>query len=378
MTDLPLFKLEEFWKKYEGTSPSSLCSSDAESWLVTDILAMADLETRNLWNNLSLGYPDSPGHPLLRKEIAKLYEPLAGENIIVTVGAEEAIYCTMQTLISKGDHVVIVSPTYQSLETLPRILGAEITLVTLKPENHWKLTSEQIQSAWSKDTKLLIVVCPHNPTGTLIESDVYETMIALAKGTGAYIFADEVYRFLEMDESKRLPSIATCYEKGISLNVMSKSFGLAGLRVGWIASQDVALLEKVNSYKMYTSICNSAPSEILALIALRAKATILKRNRDIVLKNVEVLDAFVKRHPKSIRWVRPESGSIAFFELLLPISIDKFTDELVQKAGVLIMPGSVFDFPGNFFRMGIAKHNMPEVLTIFEQFLISYENIYQK
>jgi aspartate/methionine/tyrosine aminotransferase len=292
------------------------------------------------------------------------------------VGAEEAIYCTMQTLISKGDHVVVVSPTYQSLETLPRVLGADVTLVNLSPENGWKLTSEQLQSAWRPSTKLLIVVCPHNPTGILIDSDVYNQMIALAKETGAYIFADEVYRFLEMDEALRLPSIATSYEKGISLNVMSKSFGLAGLRIGWIASQDLALLEKVNSYKMYTSICNSAPSEILALIALRAKESILKRNRAIVLKNVESLDAFVKRHPRSIQWVRPESGSIAFLELLLPIPIEQFIDELVQKTGVVVMPGPVFDFPGNFFRVGIAKRNMPEVLNRFEEFLVSCENLY--
>lgn len=373
MVEMPIFKLEEFWKKYEFSAPYLLCPSDAETWLLKEILAMADSETKRLWDHLSLGYTESPGLPLLRNEIAGLYDSLESDHILTTAGAEEGIYCAMHSLISKGDHVIVVSPTYQSLETLPQVLGAEITFIHLRPANQWKLECDQIQSAWSSSTKLLILVCPHNPTGTLLDADVYQKMISLARKSGAYIFCDEVYRFLEIDESKRLPAIADGYEKGISLNVMTKSFGLAGLRIGWLASRDVDFLQKANAYKMYTSICNSAPSEILALIALRSKSKILKRNREIVLQNVEILDAFVKRHPRSIRWVRPESGTIAFLELLLPIPIEQFNEELVEKAGVLIMPGNVFDYPGNFFRIGFGRRNMLEVLNRFEQFLINKE-----
>lgn len=374
MTDMPMFKLEEFWKKYEFSAPYLLCPSDAETWTLKEILAMADPESKSLWDNLSLGYTESPGLPILRKEIAGLYDSLEADHILTTAGAEEGIYCAMHSLISKGDHVIIVSPSYQSLETLPQVLGGEITFIHLRSANKWKLEFDQILSAWTSSTKLLIYVSPHNPTGTLIDADVFEKMIPLARKTGAYIFCDEVYRFLEIDESKRLPAIADAYERGISLNVMTKSFGLAGLRIGWLASRDVDLLQKANAYKMYTSICNSAPSEILALIALRSKPKILKRNREIVLRNVELLDAFVKRHPHSIRWVRPESGTIAFLELLLPIPIDQFTEELVEKAGVLIMPSTIYDYPGNFFRIGFGRNNMPDVLNRFEQFLITYEN----
>lgn len=376
MTDIPIFKLEEFWKKYEFSAPYLLCPSDAEPWLLRDILAMADSESKNLWDNLSLGYTESPGLPVLRKEIAQLYDSLEAGHILTTAGAEEGIYCAMHSLISQGDHVVVVSPSYQSLETLPQLLGAEITFIRLHATNKWKLSFDLIQSAWRASTKLLILVCPHNPTGTLLEPHVYEKMICLARKTGAYIFCDEVYRFLEIDESKRLPAIADGYEKGISLNVMTKSFGLAGLRIGWLASRDADLLQKANSYKMYTSICNSAPSEILALIALKSKSRILKRNREIVLQNVQLLDEFVKRHSSSIRWVRPESGTIAFLELLLPIPIDQFTEQLVEKTGVLIMPATIFDCPGNYFRIGFGRSTMPDALNRFEQFLITYENLY--
>jgi aspartate/methionine/tyrosine aminotransferase len=378
MTDIPIFKLEEFWKKYEFSAPYLLCPSDAETWLLKDIIAMADSESKSLWDNLSLGYTESPGLPILRKEIARLYNSLEADHILTTAGAEEGIYCAMHSLISQGDHVIVVSPSYQSLETLPQVLGAEITFIHLQSANKWKLSFDQIQSVWRPSTKLLILVCPHNPTGILLEADVYEKMISLARKTGAYIFCDEVYRFLEIDESKRLTAIADGYEKGISLNVMTKSFGLAGLRIGWLASKDVDFLQKANSYKMYTSICNSAPSEVLALIALRSKNEILKRNREIVLQNIELLDEFVKRHPESIRWVRPESGTIAFLELLLPISIDQFTEQLVEKTGVLIMPATIFDCPGNFFRIGFGRSNMSDVLKRFEQFLSTYENLYKK
>lgn len=378
MNSMPIFKLEEFWKKYEFSAPHLLCPSDAESWRLQDILAMADPATKNLWDHLSLGYTESPGLPALREEISKLYDSLKSDHVLTTAGAEEGIYCAIQSLVSQGDHVVVVSPSYQSLETLPQRLGAEITFIRLTPENKWKLEFEAIQSAWRPSTKLLILVCPHNPTGTLIEKRVYEKMISLARSTGTYIFCDEVYRFLEFDESKRLPSLADSYEKGISLNVMTKSFGLAGLRIGWLASKDIDFLQRANSYKMYTSICNSAPSEVLALIALKAKDRILTRNREIVLRNIRYLDEFVQRHPFSLRWVRPESGTIAFLELLLPIPIDQFTEELVEKSGVLIMPSSVFDFPGNFFRIGFGRSHMPEVLNRFEQFLIAHESLLSK
>lgn len=378
MTNIPVFKLEEFWKKYEFSAPYLLCPSDAESWLVKDILAMADSESKSLWDNLSLGYTESPGLPILRKEIARLYDSLEADHVLTTAGAEEGIYCAMHSLISQRDHVIVVSPSYQSLETLPQVLGADISFIHLQSANKWKLDFDQIQSSWRSSTKLLILVCPHNPTGTLLEADVYEKIISLARKTSAHIFCDEVYRFLEIDESKRLPAIADGYEKGISLNVMTKSFGLAGLRIGWLASKDIDFLQKANSYKMYTSICNSASSEVLALIALRSKDRILKRNREIVLQNVALLDEFVKRHPNSIRWVRPESGTIAFLELLLPIPIDQFTEELVKQAGVLIMPATIFDVQGNFFRIGFGRRNMPDVLNRFEQFLSKYENLYQK
>lgn len=366
---IPPFKLEEFWKKYEFTSPYLLCCSDAETWSLQQLLALADADSFKLWESLALGYTESPGHPLLREEIAHLYTSLNSEQVLTFAGAEEGIYCAMRVLVEPGDHVITIDPCYQSLVTLPETFGATITAIQLKPEKQWKLELEEVQKAFRSNTKLLILNYPHNPTGALLEKKTLEGLIALARRHGVYIFCDEVYRYLEIDETLRMPSIADAYEKGISLNVMTKSFGLAGLRIGWIATRDATFLHKVGSYKLYTSICNSAPSEVLAIIALRAKEKVLKRNREIVLQNLQILEAFMKRNQRYVSWVRPQSGTMAVLKLLLPISVEDFAEDLVHSEGVLIMPGSVFDLPGNFFRIGFGRKNMPEILKRFETYL---------
>lgn len=366
---IPNFKLEEFWKKYEFTSPYLLCCSDAETWTLPDLLAIADEDSKKLWHSLSLGYSESAGHPLLRREIAGLYDLMKADDVLTFAGAEEGIYCTMRVLIEPGDHVITIDPCYQSLSTLPETFGAKVTAIQLKAENQWRLNLEEVQKAFRANTKLLILNYPHNPTGAILDREILDGLIQLARKTGTFIFCDEVYRYMEVDETDRVPSIVDVYEKGISLNVMSKSFGLAGLRVGWLATPDAHFLKQAGSYKLYTSICNGAPSEILAIMALRAKDRILKRNREIMLKNLNVLDEFMKRNQKYLSWIRPQSGTVAVLQLLSSTSIDALAEDLVRTEGVLIMPGSVFDLPGNFFRIGFGKKNMASILEKFESYL---------
>lgn len=366
---IPPFKLEEFWKTYEFSAPYLLCCSDAETWAMRDILQLADAECRELWDSLALGYTESPGHPLLRQEIAKLYPTLRADNVLTLAGAEEGIYCTLRTLLEPGDHAIVIDPCYQSLATLPQSFGASVTAVPLREQNGWKVDVSEVKAAFRQNTKVLILNEPHNPTGTLLDRTSRDALTNIAREHGAYIFCDEVYRYMEIDESRRLPSIADVYEKGISLNVMTKSFGLAGLRIAWIATPDVKLLNDVNGYKLYTSICNSAPSEILALIALRAKDHLLARNRGILLHNFKVMQEFIQRNDQQLSWVPPLGGTVAVVKLRLDVSVDVFAKDLVEKTGVLIMPGSVFDLPGNYFRIGLGRKNMPAILERFELFL---------
>ena len=367
--NIPPFKLEEFWKEYEFTTPYLLCCSDAESWTLQELLALADKESLELWHSLTLGYTESPGHPLLRREVAQLYTSMQPDQILTFAGAEEGIYCAMRVLIEPGDHVIVVDPCYQSLRALPEAFGAQVSSIKLQASNQWQLDLDEVRQAFRANTKLLILNTPHNPTGTVLSKETIEQLVQLARQSGAYIFCDEVYRYLEVDEAERPPSLADAYERAISLNVMTKSFGLAGLRIGWLASQDADFLRQAGDYKLYTSICNSAPSEILALMGLRARETILKRNRNIVLHNLKLLDAFMQRHRQKLSWVRPQGGTVAVLELLLQLPVEAFADSLRRSQGVLVMPGSVFDLPGNYFRIGFGRKNMPEILERLERFL---------
>ena len=190
----------------------------------------------------------------------------------------------------------------------------------------------------------------------------------LAAESGARLIVDEVYRYLEFDPADRLPAGADALEKGVSIGVMSKSFALAGLRIGWVATRDRDLLARLAAFKDYTTICNSAPSEVLALIALRARDRVLARNRAIVEANLPLLDAFFERWAGVFEWVRPRGGSTAYPRLLASLPVDRFAEELVRETGVLVMPGTVFGDTENHFRVGYGRVNLPAALSSLEEY----------
>jgi aspartate/methionine/tyrosine aminotransferase len=180
---------------------------------------------------------------------------------------------------------------------------------------------------------------------------------------------DEVYRDLEYDPADRLPAGAEALERGVSLGVMSKSFAMAGLRIGWLATRDRDLLARCAAFKDYTTICSSAPSEVLALIALRAADTVLARSRAIVAANLEVVDAFLEDWADRFSWVRPRAGSVGFPRLTVPgVSIDDWAADLVETEGVLLLPGSQFAFGGNHFRLGLGRTDLPDALERLTRF----------
>ncbi|MCE5317358.1 MAG: aminotransferase class I/II-fold pyridoxal phosphate-dependent enzyme [Parachlamydia sp.] len=366
------FKLERYFEKWEFQAPYLLCSSDNETLPVKDLLALADEESLDLWENLDLGYTHVTGHPMLKKEIAQLYSQVDENGICTFAGAGEGIYAVLSLLVNKGDHVLAPFPCYQSLRDLPRSKGAEVSLYPIRETSEgWRFELEDLIQVLRPDTCLIILNFPHNPTGAHIERETLEQIVAYARRSHAYIFSDEVYRFSE-HEGPATPPAADLYERAISLGVMSKSFGLAGLRVGWLATQDKAILEQCMNFKCYMSLCNSAPSEILALMALRAKEKILDRNLAIIRKNLDILDTFFSAYRDMFSWKRPKAGSTTFPKLLAQRSIEDFSQELIAKAGVLLLPGSVYDYPGNHFRLGFGRENLPVALGHLERFLKDY------
>ncbi|MGA3057094.1 MAG: aminotransferase class I/II-fold pyridoxal phosphate-dependent enzyme [Candidatus Limnocylindrales bacterium] len=362
------FALERFFARWEFSAELLLCASDVEGWPMRDLLHLADEDGLRRWRELRLGYTESSGDPALRMEIAGLYEHLTADDVLVFAGAEEADFALHNVLLGPGDHTIVVRPAYQSLAEVARAAGAEVSRVELRPENGWRLDVSEVRAALRPNTRLIVVNEPHNPTGSLSDRMTFDRLVELAAESGARLIVDEVYRFLELDPADLLPAGADALETGVSIGVMSKSFGLAGLRIGWVATRDRALLARLAAFKDYTTICGSAPSEVLALIALRARDRVLARNRAIVAANLPLLDAFFERWAGTFEWVRPRGGSIGFPRLLADVPIDRFAEDLVRETGVLLLPGTVFADTGNRFRIGFGRTNLPAAVERLEAY----------
>jgi aspartate/methionine/tyrosine aminotransferase len=363
------FALERYFARWEFAVEYLLCASDVDGYAMADLVAMADPEARALWEGLRLGYTESSGHPLLRAEIAGLYDEIEPDDVLTFAGAEEAIFCLVNVMLGPGDHAVVTWPGYQSLYEIGRAAGAEVTLHELRESERWDLDVERLIASLRPETRLVVVNAPHNPTGMLPTHAEWARLIDALSDRGIHLLSDEVYRFLEFDAADQLLAGADAYPRGISLGVMSKSFAMAGLRIGWLATRDRELLARCARMKDYTTICSSAPSEILALIGLRGRERVLGRSRRIVADNLDRLDDFFRRRADSFTWVRPRGGSIGFPRLIGDVPIDRFAADLVEDEGVLLLPGSQFDHPGNHFRIGFGRENLPEALARLDAFV---------
>lgn len=364
----PIFELEEYLGKYEFTTPYLMGCSDAETLSMQSLIQKASQQTLELWNSLQLGYTEVRGLPILRKKIAEIYNPLNKKHVTTFCGAEEAIHCSLTALIEPHDHVIVLTPCYQSLKEIPRILGAEVTEIPLLESQEWRCPLEQIQNQIKPNTKAVIINFPHNPTGQVLRPTELNLLIEILKPQGIYLFSDEVYRLLGKPLQGWCLPAAVTYEKGISIGVMSKAYGLAGLRVGWMITQDTSLMKKTIYQKHYTSICNSAPSEILALMALEQGAEILSINNQIVKTNLDILDEFFNQYKELFKWIRPEGGCVGWVRYCGADGMHS----LVKKAlanGVLILPATVYQTSEPYFRIGFGRKNMVQALDAFKKVL---------
>lgn len=363
---LPPFALERYFARWEFSVRHVLCASDLEPLSLDELLAISDDETLKLWSGLRLGYTESLGLPELREEIARLYPGLTADDVVTFSGAEEGIYLTVQAALGAGDHAVVVWPAYQALYEIARAAGADVTLIPLDPAD-WSLEVDAVMAAFRPNTRLVVINFPHNPTGAMLaEADLRRLASATAE-QGALLLSDEVYRLLELS-APVLPTAASLDERCVSLGVLSKAYGLAGLRIGWIATRHTPLRERVVQLRDYTTICNAAPSEVLALGALRAADAIIRRNRAIVEGNLHLLREFFARHQDMFDWIEPRAGSVCFPRLKHG-DADALADALVRAEGVLVMPGSRFEFAPEYFRVGLGRRDMRQALDGFQRFL---------
>ena len=358
---LPAFKLERYFARYEFTVPHQLASSDAESFSIGELLAL-DPQARAGFEALGLGYTEAAGHPQLRETLASLYQTCGAQNLLVHAGAQEAIFTWALAALAPGDHVIVQFPCYQSLAEMARWRGCDVTLWAMRErQGVWELDMEELEAALGERTRAIIINTPHNPTGYCFTPEEMERLVALARSHDLFLLADEVYRYSEYEEWIRLPWVCDLYERALSIGVMSKSFGLAGLRLGWAASQDASLLDAMARIKDYTSICTSAPSEFLAQLALCHRDRLLERNLSLIQRNLDLADEFFAEFAQLFVWRRPKAGTIAFPRLCQE-GADDYCRRLIQEAGVLLLPASLYDFGDHHVRIGFGRQDFPRGL----------------
>lgn len=366
--DIPQFALERYFGRYEFSAPYMLSAADCESWTAGEIFALED-GSLDAFCSMRFAYTESQGEPSLRDEISGLTGGVAPEQCVVFAGAEEAIFITMHALLSPGDHAVVLFPAYQSLHEVARHVGAEVSYWEMHEEDGWRPSMDELRTLIRQETRCIVVNTPHNPTGFHFSAADMTELIAIAREHDVWLFCDEVYRFGEYDPSTLLPAVASQYQKGISVGVMSKSFGLAGLRLGWIAAQDADLIDRILAWKDYTTICTSAPAEFLSGIALRHRDGIIARNREIINENRARLLAFFARHSDLFSCEEPLAGPVCFPRYLGEEGAEAFCDTLIRERGVILLPSTVFGAGDHHIRFGFGRRDMVPALAVLEEYL---------
>ncbi len=370
--DIRTFKVEQWMNEYETNCKYNLAETCIDSLTIRELIELAGLDVSDYMNKLAdtrLTYSHIYGSPELLSGIAGLYgDKINPENILPMHGAIGANYHILMTLIDPDDNMVSVMPTYQQHYSIPESIGAEVRILNLNLENHFLPDIEKLKSLVDENTKVITMNSPNNPSGSLIPKETMEQVIEIARSVGAYVLCDEVYRGISEDGSY-MYSVADLYEKGISVGSMSKSWSMAGVRLGWIATQDMALIGRCRERRDYDTISCPVIDDKLAALALANKDKIIARNRAILNANRKILDDWVKATPE-VYYQRPEAGTTALVYYKKNMPSRELCKRLVKETGVLFTPGECFEMEGAV-RIGYAFD--PDVLQkgldLFADFL---------
>jgi aspartate/methionine/tyrosine aminotransferase len=363
------FQLERYFARWEFNAPYLLSASDCETLSVGELLELAGVPLSKL-ADLRLGYTESQGDPSLRATIAGFYSHITPEGVVVTNAPEEAIFLVMLALLNPGDRVVVQTPCYQSLFELAAYRGGVVQpWPMIETDDGWRMDLDHLADLVTDATRLLVINIPHNPTGYLPTAAEFDAILDLVTRRGVWLFCDEMYRGLEYDAARRLSSASDRYPRAVSLWGMSKTFGLAGLRIGWLATPDREVVQSLLRLKDYTTICSSAPGEFLANAALSQAEAIIQRNVGIIHANLAGVRPFMQRWADTFAWREPQAGPVAFARLLEG-SAAAFCQAAVRQAGTLLVPSTLFDFGDSHIRWGLGRRNFQEGLTAIETYLL--------
>ncbi|AMH43660.1 MULTISPECIES: aminotransferase [Burkholderiaceae] len=348
------FLVERWMDRYEHEARYNLAETCVESLTVDQLLTLTGKQDSIMdeLRPMKLTYGAIEGSDRLRANIAALYDHQTPKNILVTHGAIGANALVYETLIEPGDRVIAVLPTYQQHYSIPESHGADVHLLTLREENRFLPDLDELRTLASPATKLIAVNNPNNPTGSLMDEAFLKEVVAIARSCGAYLLCDEVYRGTNQEGSGFTASVADLYERGISTGSMSKTWSLAGLRLGWIAGP-VDLIRAVCIHRDYNTISVGMIDDHLASVALEAKDRILARNHAITRTNLATLDAWIQQEPL-VSYVKPKAATVCLLKFDVDMSSTEFCTSLIEATGVMLTPGSAFEMEG-YVRIGFAN-----------------------
>ena len=365
------FAVEEWMNAWEVGAKYNIAETCVDSINMNELFELTGEDKTEFLNRLCarrLSYGDIEGLPEFRKGVCGLYKTLNIENIVPTHGASGANHHVFYSLISPGDRVVSIMPTYQQLYSIPESYGADVQILHLSKENNYLPDLEKLRRLVTPETKMICINNPNNPTGALMSEQLLREIVEIARSADAWILCDEVYRHLSQEDDW-CPSIVDLYEKGISVSSMSKVFSLAGLRLGWIATHDMSVVKSCLSHRDYNLVSCGVFDEMLAAAALKHSDKLLERSRKIVRENLQILDNWVSSEPH-VSYVKPKAGTTALVYYDLDISSYEFCEEMYKKTGAFVTPGDCFEVPHSM-RIGYAygKQDLIDGLKAISEYI---------
>lgn len=365
------FAVEEWMNAWEVGAKYNIAETCVDSISMNDLFELTGEDKTEFLNRLCarrLSYGDIEGLPEFRKGVCGLYKTLKIENIVPTHGASGANHHVFYSLISPGDRVVSIMPTYQQLYSIPESYGADVQILHLSKENNYLPDLEKLRRLVTPETKMICINNPNNPTGALMSEQLLREIVEIARSADAWILCDEVYRHLSQEDDW-CPSIVDLYEKGISVSSMSKVFSLAGLRLGWIATHDMSVVKSCLSHRDYNLVSCGVFDEMLAAAALKHSDKLLERSRKIVRENLQILDDWVSSEPY-VSYVKPKAGTTALVYYDLDIPSYEFCEEMYKKTGAFVTPGDCFEVPHSM-RIGYAygKQDLIDGLKAISEYI---------
>ena len=356
------FQLERWMTTYELAVKYDIAESGIAPMSTNDLLDLlpdADRE-RALQSllDLRLGYSEARGSLALRTALAETYENTSPDNILVTTGAIEANFLLLNTLLDSGDHVVVIDPAYQQLQSVQRAIGCDVSLWRPRQDPHFHFELDDLRELVTDRTRLIVINTPHNPTGAILSEAELRAVYAIAESIGATVLCDEAYRWLDVPGSEPLaPPIRNLGDRGVSVGTVSKPFGIPGLRIGWIAAPE-DLIQQCWAMRDFISLSPGGLNDALALIAVTHRDQIAARTRSIVEQNLDVAESWFARNADLVSWTPPRGGLLSLVKYRLDIPSTELANRLAEEYSVMLAPGSAFGYEG-YLRLGIGAR--PEI-----------------